>query len=163
MIVDTFMDWLSVLILQTIPGVVDTPLLAAAVLLLATASLVALCVPGVIVPMAFASSALVGMWPGVAIVGMGSLIGSQIFFTFVRHLAGDRMHRWVGGQIDGFEDKFASYGAWYVIGLRLVGAPHPLVTTASALMPIGAWTFAAATLLGLLPAIAIAAAAGAVI
>ena len=111
--------------------------------------------------LAFTSSALVGPWPGVAVVGLGALAGSQILFTLVRHLFLDRVRGWLGRDIDRFEHKFASYGPWYVIGLRLVGAPHFLVTGASALMPIRPWIFAAATLLGLLPAIAIGAAAGA--
>ena len=76
----------------------------------------------------------------------------------VRHLARDRVRVWLGRRLDGFELNFASYGIWYVIGLRLVGTPHFLVTTGSALMPIRPWTFAGSTLLGLLPAIAIAAA-----
>ena len=138
----------------------DQGMLVAMLLFVATASLVAFCVPGVIIPMAVTSSALVGMWPSVAIVGLGALVGSQILFIAMRYLARDRMHLWLGGRLESFEIRFASYGIWYVIGLRLIGAPHFLVTAASAFLPIGSLAFAGSTVLGLLPALSLAAAAG---
>jgi uncharacterized membrane protein YdjX (TVP38/TMEM64 family) len=137
--------------------------MAAAFLFLGTAFLVAFCVPGVILPMAIVAGTLFGTWRGVALIGLGTLVGSQILFIVARHSARDRLRAWIGKRLSGFERRFEAYGIWYVIGLRLIGAPHFLVTAGSALMPIASWSFAAASLLGVLPAIAIAAATGAAI
>ena len=62
-----------------------------------------------------------------------------------------------------FDEAIAKRGFVYLLGLRLIGAPHLLVTASSALSAIRTRSFAFATLLGFLPAVALAASAGAAI
>jgi uncharacterized membrane protein YdjX (TVP38/TMEM64 family) len=156
------LDWLSLAGLQSVLSAFDGSALMA-LIFLATASLVALCVPGVILPMAMTSGALFGTWPAVAIVALGALVGNQAFFMVARRVARNRARRRLGQSLARWEIGFTTYGVWYIIGLRLVGAPQLLVTGGSALTPIGFWAFTAATLVGLLPAIVLAAATGALI
>jgi uncharacterized membrane protein YdjX (TVP38/TMEM64 family) len=129
-------------------------------LFIGTAALVACCVPGGIVAMAISASALLDTWLAVPVVALGALAGSQILFLGIRRLDGGRTRARLGGRLDAFEQRFARYGPWYIVGLRLCGAPHFLVTGASALLPLRAGVFALATIAGLLPAILMAVAAG---
>jgi uncharacterized membrane protein YdjX (TVP38/TMEM64 family) len=125
-----------------------------------TAAVMSFGVPGVLVPISFSSGALLGGWEGMAVVGIGALLGSQAFFVVTRRWLGPRLrHRW-GERLKRFDGEIARRGFLYLLGLRLVGAPHLALTTASALSPIRARSFALATLLGLLPAIGLAAMAG---
>lgn len=139
---------------------IDGEALFAALVFVATAALIALCVPGILVPAAITSGAVLGPWGATAVVTLGALAGSQLFFIATRVLARDRMRARLGHRLEAFERRFAAHGALYVLGLRLIGAPHFMVTAGSALMPMRAASFAAATLLGLLPVVALAAAAG---
>ena len=141
----------------------ESKLLLAALFFFVTAALIALCVPGVLVPMALSSGALLGPWQAVAAVTLGALAGSQLFFMAARYFATDRLRERLGPRFLDFQRRCAGRSIWYLVGLRLVGAPSFLVTTGSALMPIRASSFAAATLLGFLPAISIAAATGSAI
>lgn len=141
----------------------ESEVLVAGFFFVATAILIALCVPGVLIPMALSSGALLGGWGAAAVVALGAVAGSQLFFLSARSFAGDRLRARLGKRLEPFERRFAAHGTWYVIGLRLVGTPHFVVTAGSALMPIRSSSFAAATLLGFLPAIAIAAATGSAI
>jgi uncharacterized membrane protein YdjX (TVP38/TMEM64 family) len=132
---------------------------ASAAFLLA-AALMAFGVPGVVIPLSVASGALVSPpFAGVS-VALGALVGSQALFLASRRALGSRSH----GKIDAFvakvEGNFRRYGFWYVVGLRLAGAPHFALTPACAVLPIGKGAFAAATLLGLLPVTFLAAALG---
>lgn len=149
--------------LEPMLAVVDSELLLAGFFFVATAALIALCVPGVLLPMALSSGALLGGWGAAAVVVLGAVAGSQLFFLSARYFAGDRLRSRLGQRLEPFEQRFAAQGIWYVVGLRLVGAPHFLVTAGCALTPIRASSFAAASLLGFLPAIAIAAATGSAI
>ena len=125
-----------------------------------TATVVGFGVPGVLLPISFSSGALLGGWEGMAAVVAGALLGSHAFFLITRRwLAGRVHHRW-GDRLKGFDREIARRGFVYLLGLRLVGIPHVLVTVASALSPIRARSFALATALGFLPAIGLAAMAG---
>jgi uncharacterized membrane protein YdjX (TVP38/TMEM64 family) len=134
-------------------------LAVAALLFIGTAMLVALCIPGVIVPMAASATALLGGWEAVPVVALGAVAGSQLLFAGVRRAGSGETRVRLGRRLPTIERRFAAHGLWYVVGLRVCGAPHFLVTGASALLPIGALAFAGATLAGFLPSIAIAAAA----
>ena len=149
--------------IEPLLGAFDDPLLVAGVLFLATATLIAFCVPGVLLPMALTSGALLGPWQAVTVVALGAVAGSHLFFLAARHFAGDSIRARLGARFEAFQTRFASGGLWYVVGLRLVGAPNFLVTAASAMTPMRGSTFAFATLLGMLPAIGIAAGTGSVI
>ena len=137
----------------------NEPLLALAFLIV-TATLVALGVPGVLVPISFSSGALLGGWFGMLVVIAGALLGSQALFVVTRRWLGHRFRRRWGEQLARFDRKMEQRGFYYLLGLRLVGAPHLLVTTSSALSAIRARSFLLATLFGILPAIALAAMAG---
>ena len=132
----------------------------AGLLFVGTAALVAFCVPGVIVPMSVSATALLGGWAAVPVVTLGALVGSQALFLATRRLDAGRARSRLGPRVEVVERCFARYGLWAVVGLRLCGVPHFLVTAGSALLAIRASGFAAATLAGLLPVVALASAAG---
>ncbi len=125
-----------------------------------TSALVGAGVPGVIIPLSFSSGALLGGWLGMAVIVAGCVVGSQGMFLIVRHLLGERIRHRLGERLANFEGHFESRGLLYVIGLRVAGAPHLLVTAGSALVRLRPAHFAAATLLGFLPVIALTAMAG---
>jgi uncharacterized membrane protein YdjX (TVP38/TMEM64 family) len=132
----------------------------AGLMFVGTAALVALCVPGVITAMSLSAAAVLGGWEAVPVVTLGALVGSLILFLGVRRVDCGRTRAKLGPRFERFEQRFARHGLWYVVVLRLCGAPHFLVTAGSALLPVRAGGFAAATLLGLLPVVAVYASAG---
>ena len=132
----------------------------AALLFVGTAALVALCVPGVITAMSISSAALLGGWAAVPVVTFGALVGSLALFFGIRRVDSGRTRAKLGPRFEGFEQRFARHGLWYVVALRLCGAPHFVVTAGSALLPVRASGFAAATLAGMLPVVAVYASAG---
>jgi len=125
-----------------------------------TAALVAFCVPGVIIPLSLASGALLGPGTAIAVIIAGALFGSQAFFLVARNLFEPRLRKRLGPRLHWFDAQVSRHGALYIIGLRLVGAPHFLVTAGGALSSIRARTFALATMVGLMPVVAMAASAG---
>jgi uncharacterized membrane protein YdjX (TVP38/TMEM64 family) len=128
-----------------------------------TTALVALSVPGVLVPLSFSSGALLGGWTGAAVVIVGAALGSQAFFVVGRRWLAPRLRAKLGPRLTRFDRRLAESGFACVVGLRLAGVPHFIVTAAGALSPMKARSFALATMLGLAPAIALAATAGAAI
>jgi uncharacterized membrane protein YdjX (TVP38/TMEM64 family) len=129
-------------------------------LLSLTATLVALGVPGVLVPMSFSSGALLGGWAGMLVVIAGAVLGSHVLFVVTRRWLSARVRKRWGKRLERFDGDMTRRGFYYLLGLRLAGAPHVLVTASSALSAIRTRSFIAATLLGFLPAIALAAMAG---
>jgi len=134
--------------------------LLALVFLGLTAALTAFGVPGVIVPISFSSGALLGGWFGMAVVIVGAMIGSHALFAVTRRWLSDRFRRRWGERLAKLDTNIRDRGFYYLLGLRLVGAPHLLVTASSAVSAIRTRSFALATLLGFLPAITLAAMAG---
>ncbi len=128
-----------------------------------TTSLVAAGIPGVLIPATLATEAVAGPVAATATVSMGAMVGSLVLFALARRWGAPWMAARFGNRLELFEQRFAAHGIWYVIGLRVVGTPHMLVTVGSAMMPIRAPAFAAATLAGSLPAITLAAMAGSII
>ena len=106
------------------------------------------------------TAALLGGWLGMAVVVAGAVLGSQAFFVLTRRWLAARVRAKLGDRLHKFDRELGRRGIFYVIGLRLMGAPHFLVTAGSALSPLPARSFAFATLVGILPAIALASAAG---
>jgi len=129
-------------------------------LLSLTATLIALGVPGVLVPLSFSSGALLGGWFGMLCVVAGAVLGSQLFFAVARRWLSAKVRRRWGPQLERFDRGMSRRGFFYLLGLRLAGVPHVLVTASSALSAIRARSFALATALGFLPSIALAALAG---
>ena len=138
-------------------------LLLGLALLALTTTLIASGVPGVLVPLAFSSGALLGGWLGMLCVVAGAALGSQLFFVATRRWLAARVRRRWGERLEKFDRAITKRGFYYLLGLRLAGVPHLLVTGASALSAIRARSFALATLLGFLPAIALSAMAGSAI
>jgi uncharacterized membrane protein YdjX (TVP38/TMEM64 family) len=125
-----------------------------------TAALVGSGVPGVLVPLSFSSGALLGGWLGMLVVIAGAVLGSHALFVATRRWLGTRVRRRWGEKLDRFDHAVGKRGFYYLLGLRLAGVPHVLVTASSALSAIRARSFVLATLLGFLPAIALSAMAG---
>ncbi|MBO9519056.1 MAG: VTT domain-containing protein [Porphyrobacter sp.] len=141
------------------------PLLQSEVLLgllflVLTATLVGSGVPGVLVPISFSSGALLGGWLGMLVVVLGAVLGSHGLFLLARRSLSDRLRRRWGPRLERFDRDISQRGFFYLLGLRLLGMPHMLVTAACALSPLKARSFALATLLGFLPAVTLAAMAG---
>lgn len=143
-----------------LPAVVENELLIGVAFFVATTLIIALWVPGALLPIAASLGAMLDAWVAAAVVSFGALLGSMIIFATTRHFAGDHVPPRIASFIKRFEARFKARGAWFVLGLRLVGAPHFLVSSGSALMRIRTLPFAVATLLGLFPAIILAAIAG---
>jgi uncharacterized membrane protein YdjX (TVP38/TMEM64 family) len=134
-----------------------------AALCFVTASLTAAGIPGVLVPATLAAEAVAGPVTATASVSLGAVGGSLLLFLAARRWGAPAMASRFGNRLDMFERRFAAHGIWYVIGLRIIGTPHMLVTVGSAMMPMRTPAFALATLLGSLPAIGLAAMAGSIV
>lgn len=125
-----------------------------------TAAVMASGVPGFLVPISFSSGALLGGWFGMAVVIAGAVLGSHALFVVTRRWLSDRLRRRWGERLARFDRNIEKRGFYYLLGLRLIGAPHVLVTASSALSAVRARSFVLATMLGFLPAITLAAMAG---
>ena len=141
-------------------ALMGSELLLGLALLAVTATLVACGVPGVLVPISFSSGALLGGWLGMLCVIAGAVLGSQVVFVTTRRWLAARVRRRWGERLRHFDRAISKRGFYYLLSLRLVGVPHVLVSAAGAVSAIRARSFALATLLGFLPAIALAAMAG---
>lgn len=138
-------------------------LAVAAATFLLTAVLMAVGVPGVIVPLSLTSGAVLNAELAAIAVAGGAMAGSQALFLATRYSLQDRLRERLGDRLERIEQAFAKRGAWYVLGLRLVGAPTLVVTGACALLPIHQAKFALASLAGFLPAAWLAASVGSAI
>ena len=145
-----------------VDGALLTAMLVAALCLITT-SLVAAGIPGVLIPATLATEALAVPVAASSTVTMGALGGSLMLFAAARRWGAPNAAARFGSHLDSFGQRFADHGILYVIGLRLIGTPHVLVTVGSAMMPMRAPAFAVATFVGCLPAIALAAVAGSVV
>ena len=125
-----------------------------------TAAVMASGTPGALLPISFSSGALLGGWLGLAVVIVGALIGSQALFVVMRRWLAERLRRRWGDRLGRFDRNIEQRGFYYLLGLRVVGAPHLLVTASCAVSAIPARSFVVATLLGLLPTVTLAAMAG---
>lgn len=153
------LDW----IFEQVPflaSLVGNDLLLGLVFVILTATVMSVGVPGMLLPISFSSGALLGGWLGMAVVVVGALLGSQAFFAVTRRWLSARVRARWGPRLERIDTDIGKRGFGYLLGLRLLGVPHLLVTVASALSPIRARSFALATGLGLLPAITLAAMAG---
>lgn len=136
-------------------GTLALPALIATV----TASLVAMSIPGAVNTMSFLSGLVLGL-TGVFVVILGCAIGSHLLFLASRRWLGERMQRRFGTRLDGVQEHLARRGPIYVVGARLGGVPHLIVTAGCAATPISSRAFLAASMLGMLPAIVLSALAG---
>lgn len=146
-----------------LPWLVDNELLLAGIVLAVTTTVIALWLPGLLLPIAASSGAILNVWTATGVVSLGALAGSLIIFSTTRRFARHRVPAKIEAFLSKFEARLHAQGAWVVFGMRLVGAPHFLVSSASALTPIPARSFAIATLAGMSPAIMLATLAGSAI
>jgi uncharacterized membrane protein YdjX (TVP38/TMEM64 family) len=159
------MDWLISLheqmapLLPMIGGVMGGALL----IYLLTTVLTACSIPGILIPMSLTSGILLGPWLAVAAVAFGALTGSLLLFRFTRRIGGERLRLKLGPRLQPLEARLQRYGPYAVVGLRVVGAPGPLITAGAALTGMRVTPFAVATLLGLLPSVVLAAAGAGVL
>ena len=116
--------------------------------------------PGIIVPLTVVSAAVLGPVQAAIAVLLGVIVGSQFLFALLKGLGRDRLAARLGGRFEVVERVFQRRGLLCLIGLRIVGTPHFLVTGASALLPIRHAHFATATALGMLPVVCVSAGTG---
>ena len=145
---------------SALPALADNQLLLAGIVFAATMTVIALWVPGMLLPIAATSGAVMDAWSATGAVSLGALAGSMIIFITTRRFASGRVPARVQAFAEAFEARFHAGGAWVVFGLRLAGTPHFLVSAGSALTPMPAQSFAAGTLAGMVPAILLASMAG---
>lgn len=120
-----------------------------------TATMVACCVPGTIIPLSVSSGALLGGVEGALVVTGGALAGSMALFLVSRHFLQDRIRARWGDRLAKLEGHLGKRGFFYVAGLRVAGVPHFVVTAGSAIAGVRSSSFIVATLLGFLPVIAL--------
>jgi len=150
-------------LINSLGSTIDSQLILAMAFLGLSTAVMAFGVPWVLPVLSFSSGMLLGGRVGVAVILAGSLIGSQLLFVVARRwMAGPIRRRW-DHRLKRYDREISKRGFFYLVGLRLFGAPQLLVSTACALSPLPARTFALATLIGLTPAIVIAVTAGSVI
>lgn len=152
--------------LERFAFLMDAPLaelwLAAAILGLA-ATVHASGIPGLLLPLSFSSGALLGNGLGIATVVSGALLGSSLLYALFRKGPPGALKEKYGPRLQRFDALASRGGLFPIIGLRIIGTPHIIVTALCALAAIGPKKYAVATIAGILPAIAISATAGAAI
>lgn len=146
--------------LQSLTATLDSELALALAYLGVTAAVMAFGVPWVLLPISFSSGMVLGGRLGVAVMLVGTVLGSQVLFVVTRWWLGGPIRRRFGHRLERFDGELRKRGFFYLVGLRIVGAPHLFLSAACALSPLRARTFALATLIGLTPAIALAVTAG---
>lgn len=153
-------EWLASLHLQIAPllPLIGGLLGGALLIYLATTTLTACSVPGVLIPMSLTGGILLGPWLAVATVAGGALTGSLFLFGLTRRFGATRLRARFGNRLLPFEQRLTRYGPAAVVALRVAGAPGPLITAGAALTAMRIPVFAAATLAGLLPSVVLAAA-----
>ena len=134
--------------------------LAAAILGL-TASIYASGIPGALLPISFSSGALLGGVLGIATVAAGALVGALVLYALFARGSQVTLRLKYADRLKRLDDLAARGGILPIVGLRLVGVPHVAVTALCALAAVGPRRYALATIVGLFPAIALSATAGA--
>ena len=147
-------------LISSLTSMFDSELALALAFFGMTAAIMAFGVPYLLLPVSFSSGMLLGGRLGIAVSLLGTVLGSQALFTAARWWLAEPIRRRWGHRLKRFDPELRKRGFWYLVGLRLVGAPHLIVSTACALSPLRARQFALATLIGLTPAIALAVTAG---
>lgn len=126
-----------------------------------TASIYASGIPGVLLPISFSSGALLGGPLGMAVVSAGALVGALVLYALLDRGSEVALRRKFGDRLQRVDDLVSRGGILPIIGLRLAGVPHLAVTALCAMATVGIRRYALATIIGIFPAIALAAVAGA--
>ena len=128
------------------------PVLSAAAFFLFCLAATAACFPAAPV-LGVTGGALFGFWPGLAIVLLASSIGSTIAFFDARYFLRDWVKRRFARRIAAIDRGIAAHGGLYLLTLRWNPViPYWLVNLTMGLTAMPPRTYAALTVVGLLPA-----------
>ncbi len=128
------------------------PVLAPLAYIVLYAALVALSIP-IGAPMSLAGGILFGLLPGLAYAAVAAKAGAIAAFLLARTLAGNFLARRAGGMLDRIRPGLQRNGFSYLLALRLLPiVPFWLTNLAAPLAGMRLAPYAAATLLGLIPA-----------
>jgi uncharacterized membrane protein YdjX (TVP38/TMEM64 family) len=130
----------------------------AVLLFLLVTILTACSIPGLLIPMSMTGGLLLGPWLAVLTVTTGAMTGSLFLFALTRRFGAERLRRRFGSRLEPLEERLRRLGPFAVVALRVAGVPGPLITAGAALTSMSRTPFALATLAGLLPSVALAAA-----
>ena len=124
---------------------------AAALFFVVYVAVVALCVPAASVLTIFAGF-LFGWLAGGLLVVAAATFGSCLLFAAARSMFGDVLRQRAGPFLARFSEGFASHAFGYLLVLRLVPLfPFFIVNIAPAFFSVSLRSFAAATLVGIIP------------
>lgn len=152
-------SWLPLGMIEALAASPSGELLALAAVGLLAFAIMVLSIPGALTPTAFVSGLLFGM-SGLAVVVIAAVLGSHVLFVTTRRWLGERMQRKFGPRLSQMADHLRKRGPFYVATARFGGVPHVLITAGAAPTKISAGTFAAASFVGMLPVLTLAALAG---
>lgn len=128
-----------------------------------TASIYASGIPGALLPISFSSGALLGGILGAIPVALGAMVGAMVLYALGQRCSQASLQERHGRHLARLDSLAARGGILPIIGLRLAGVPHFAVTALCVLARVGPRRYALATLIGILPAIALSATAGAAV
>lgn len=146
------LDWLADQRQVLLDFVALHPIRAAALFFAVYVAVVALSIPAASVLTIFAGF-LFGWQAGGALVVVAATIGSCLLFAGARTVFGDVLRRRTGPFLSRFSEGFTRNAFSYLLILRLAPVfPFFVVNIAPAFFPVSLRTFAAATLVGIIPA-----------
>jgi uncharacterized membrane protein YdjX (TVP38/TMEM64 family) len=129
----------------------EAPLGAATTFVLVYAAVVALSLPGA-VWMTIAGGFLFGTLAGMAYSVAGASVGAVVLFLAARYVFADLCRRHAGGAVARMEAGFRRDALSYLLFLRLIPVfPFWLVNLVPAVLGVPLATFAAATVIGIIP------------
>ena len=95
---------------------------------------------------------LLGFWPALLVVSLGSTCGATVAFLLSRHLLRESITLRFGGRLKLFNQSLQQDGAWYLFTLRLIPAvPFFVINAVMGLTSISVFTFWWVSQLGMLP------------
>lgn len=158
--IDTILGWLPLDALQALLAAPFGEVWVGLAFFALTASAYASGVPGTLVPLSFSSGALLGGIAGAAVVAAGVVIGAQALYFLLDRGSRSGLRDRLGKHQQRLDAVVARGGILTLIGLRLAGLPHIVVTALCALAGVGPKRYAIATAIGVLPAVALSSLAG---
>jgi len=150
---DQYLTWAALhdhdMVLRAFVG--RHPILAPVAFVVAYALVIALSVPGGAI-MTLSGGFLFGLWFGALLAIIGATSGAIIIFLLARFVISDLVRRRAGPLLKRMADGFARNAFSYLLFLRLVPLfPFWAVNLVPAFAGIGVPTFAAATVIGIVP------------
>ena len=128
-----------------------------------TASAFASGIPGTLLPISFSSGALLGGWLAILVVALGATVGSLVLYLLFERGSQAALLERYADRLARAEQFTSKAGILPIIGARIIGIPHVMITAFCALGSLGRSKYVFSTFIGLLPAIVVSATAGAAI